>query len=197
FSIAITLSKSDGWNLRMRNNGTSSGTLCRRWTGFIDVKCNEDLAHDVAQTLASFIQNNYSTTIAEVGCGRYSATAQALRPFFKVIATDILERQDVDNRMKPIYAKDDVQSPDLRLYRGANLVYSVRPPLEIQPSILDLSERLGADALIKPFGSEIIADRRLSLCNCRGLAFYLFRHATFDPIWRYTAKRSKSKERID
>lgn len=140
------------------------------------------MAHNVAQTLATLIQHNYLTTIVEVGCGRYSATAQALRPFFKVIATDILERQDVDNRMKPIYAKDDIRSPDLRLYRGVNLVYSVRPPLEIQPSIVDLSERLGADALIKPFGSEIIADRRLNLRNCRGFPFYVFRHATFNPI---------------
>jgi uncharacterized UPF0146 family protein len=140
------------------------------------------MAHDVAQTLAAFIQTHYSAAIVEVGCGRYSATAQALRPFFKVTATDILARQDIDSRMKPIYVKDDVQSPDLRVYRGANLIYSVRPPLEIQPSIVDLSERLGADALIKPFGSEIIADRRLNLCNCRGFPLYLFRHATFNPM---------------
>jgi hypothetical protein len=140
------------------------------------------MAYDVAQILAAFIQNNYSTTVVEVGCGRYSAIAQALRPFFKVTATDILEKQDIDSRMKPIYVKDDIWSPDLGLYRGAHLIYSVRPPLEIQPSIVDLAERLGADALIKPFGSEIIADRRLNLCNCRGFPFYLFRNATFDPI---------------
>lgn len=140
------------------------------------------MAHHVAQILVEFIRNIYSTMIVEVGCGRYSATAQALRPFFKVTAMDILEREDVDCRLKPIYVKDDITSPDLRLYRGASLIYSVRPPLEIQRSIVDLAERLDADALIKPLGSEIVADRRLNLYNCRGLPLYIFRRAAFNPV---------------
>ena len=130
----------------------------------------------VAEVLREFITNNYSRTIVEVGCGRFSAIAVALRPSFKVTATDILETEAVDCRLAPIYFKDDITRPDLQLYRGADLVYSIRPPLEIQPSILDLSERIGADALIKPFGSEIIEDRRLHLRSCRGLPLYLFRN---------------------
>lgn len=130
----------------------------------------------VAEVLREFIKNNYSRMIVEVGCGRFSAIAVALRPCFKVAATDILETDAVDCRLAPIYVKDDVTGPDLRLYRGANLIYSIRPPLEIQPSILDLSERIGADALIKPFGSEIIEDMRLNLRSCRGLPLYLFRN---------------------
>jgi uncharacterized protein len=130
----------------------------------------------VAEVLREFIKNNYSRTVVEVGCGRFSAIAVALRPSLKVTATDILETEVVDRRLAPIYVKDDITHPDLQLYRGADLVYSIRPPLEIQPSILDLSERIGADALIKPFGSEIIEDRRLHLCSCQGLPLYLFRN---------------------
>ncbi|MGZ8891896.1 MAG: UPF0146 family protein, partial [Halobacteriota archaeon] len=63
-----------------------------------------------------------------------------------------------------------------RVYQGASLIFSSRPPLEIQSSILALSERIGADALIKPFGSEIIEDVRLSLRSFRGLPLYLFRN---------------------
>lgn len=130
----------------------------------------------VAEVLREFIKNNYSRTIVEVGCGRFSAIAVALRPCFKVTATDILETDAVDCRLAPIYVKDDITRPDLQLYRGANLIYSIRPPLEIQPSILDLSERIGADTLIKPFGSEIIEDMRLRLRSCRGLPVHLFRN---------------------
>jgi uncharacterized UPF0146 family protein len=136
----------------------------------------------VADVLTEFITNNYSKMIVEVGCGRFSAVAVALRPFFKVAATDLLEIDAVDRRLAPIYVKDDVTCPDLRLYRGANLIYSIRPPLEIQSNILDLSERIGADALIKPFGSEIIEDLRLSVRNFRGLSIHLFRNGKYGHV---------------
>jgi hypothetical protein len=139
------------------------------------------VAHCIAKLLTEFIRNNYAASVVEVGCGRYSATAHALRSVFKVTATDILEKEYIDRRLRHIYVKNDITRPDLSLYRGANLIYSIRPPLEIQQNIVDLSEQLNADALIKPLGSEIIADRRLNLCNYRGLPFYLFRHVTFYP----------------
>jgi uncharacterized UPF0146 family protein len=131
----------------------------------------------VTEVLTEFIKNNYSKMIVEVGCGRFSAVAVALRPFFTVRATDLLEIDAVDRRLAPIYVKDDVTCPALHVYQGASLIFSSRPPLEIQPNILALSERIGADVLIKPFGSEIIEDVRLSLRGFRGLPLYLFRNA--------------------
>lgn len=130
----------------------------------------------VAEVLTEFIKNNYSKMIVEVGCGRFSAIALALRSFFNVTATDLLEIDTVDGRLAPIYVKDDVTCPVLRVYQGASLIFSYRPPLEIQSSILALSERIGADALIKPFGSEIIEDVRLRLRSFRGLPLYLFKN---------------------
>jgi uncharacterized protein len=130
----------------------------------------------VTEVLTEFIKNNYSKMIVEVGSGRFSAVALALRPFFKVTATDLLEIDAIDCRLAPIYVKDDVTCPVLRVYQGASLIFSSRPPLEIQSSILAVSERIGADVLIKPFGSEIIEDVRLSLQSFRGLPLYLFRN---------------------
>jgi len=130
----------------------------------------------VAEVLTDFIKANYSKMIVEVGCGRFSAVAVALRPFFKVTATDLLEIDAVDCRLAPVYIKDDVTSPVLRVYQGASLIFSSRPPLEIQSNILALSGRIGADALIKPFGSEIIEDVRLTLRSVRGLPLYLFKN---------------------
>jgi len=131
-----------------------------------------------AEVLPEFIRNNYSARLVEVGSGRYSEVAIALRSRFKVTATDILEIDAVDCRLKPIYVKDDVTHPDLRVYRGASLIYAIRPPMEIQRSIIELSERIGADALIKPLGSEIIEAARLRLINFRGMPMYIVRHAT-------------------
>ena len=131
------------------------------------------MSDSYTQLLPEFIRNNYSTALVEVGSGRYSRVALALRSTFKVTATDILEVDAVDCRLKPIYVKDDVTRPDLLLYRGASLIYAIRPPMEIQRSIIELSERIGADTLIKPLGSEIIADTRLSLINFRGMPLYI------------------------
>ncbi len=130
----------------------------------------------VTEVLTEFIKNNYSKMIVEVGCGRFSAVAVALRPFFTVAATDLLELDAVDRRLAPIYVKDDVTCPALHVYQGASLIFSSRPPLEIQPNILAISGLVGADALIKPFGSEIIEDARLTLRSFRGLPLYLFRN---------------------
>jgi len=93
----------------------------------------------VAEVLTDFIKANYSKMIVEVGCGRFSAVAVALRPFFKVTATDLLDIDAVDCRLAPVYVKDDVTSPVLRVYQGASLIFSSRPPLEIQSNILALS----------------------------------------------------------
>jgi len=93
-----------------------------------------------------------------------------------VTATDLLDIDAVDCRLAPVYVKDDVTSPVLRVYQGASLIFSSRPPLEIQSNILALSGRIGADALIKPFGSEIIEDVRLTLRSVRGLPLYLFKN---------------------
>jgi uncharacterized UPF0146 family protein len=131
-----------------------------------------------AEVLPEFIRNNYSTALVEVGSGRYSRVALALRSRFKVTATDILEIDAIDCRLKPIYVKDDVTCPDLQLYRGASLIYAIRPPMEIQRSIIELSEQIAADTLIKPLGSEIIEDTRLSLINFRGMPMYILRHTT-------------------
>jgi len=129
-----------------------------------------------AEVLPEFIRNNYATRLVEVGSGRFSEVAVALRSTFKVTATDILEIDAVDCRLKPIYVKDDVMRPDLGVYRAASLIFSIRPPIEIQRNIIELAEVIGADTLIKPLGSEIITDTRLSLINVRGTPLYVLRY---------------------
>ena len=129
-----------------------------------------------AEVLTDFIRSNYGPRLVEVGCGRYSDVAVALCSAFRVKATDILEIDAIDRRLKPIYVKDDVMRPDLGVYRAASLIFSIRPPIEIQRNIIELAEVIGADTLIKPLGSEIITDTRLSLINVRGTPLYVLRY---------------------
>ncbi len=122
--------------------------------------------------LAEFIKRNYSQKIVEIACGTYSQVAFTLSQSLQVVATDVLERAAVDERIKPLYVKDDVTSPDLRLYQNAQLLYSIRPPLELQHAILNVAHIVHADVLIKHLGDEIIDTLRTSLRNYEGLACY-------------------------
>ena len=125
--------------------------------------------------LSEFVKRNYSGRVVEVGCGRRSRTAFILTRSLDIIVTDILESEAVDGCIKPFYIKDDITSPDLNLYQNAQLLYSLRPPLEIQHSILRVALSVQADVLLKPLDDEIMDGLRARLKNYKGIAFYHFK----------------------
>ncbi len=125
--------------------------------------------------LSEFIKCHYSRRIVEVACGKHSRVAFTLSRSLEIVATDVLESEAVDECIRPLYAKDDITSPDLRLYQNAQLLYSIRPPLEIQRGILNVAQVVHADVLIKPLGDEITEALRAFLRNYRGIVFYYFR----------------------
>ncbi|MEM3061487.1 MAG: UPF0146 family protein, partial [Candidatus Bathyarchaeia archaeon] len=51
-------------------------------------------------------------------------------------------------------ASDDITSPSLDLYRGADLVYAIRPPPELINEIVELCARIGSDVLIRSCSNE-------------------------------------------
>jgi len=126
-----------------------------------------------ASDLADYICTNYSGRVVEVGAGYVSDVALTL--IFRgldVSATDKEERFLDGLHVE----KDDIFSPRLELYEGACLIYSLRPPLEMQTAIGDLARRIGADVLIRPLGDEVAQlpgfVRRLA--NAGEARFYLF-----------------------
>ena len=73
--------------------------------------------------------------------------------------------------------KDDVFAPRMELYQGASLLYSIRPPLELQIAMGDLAARVGADVLIRPLQDEVaeLPGFARRLVNAGEARFYLFR----------------------
>ena len=67
---------------------------------------------------------------------------------------------------------DDVCNPRLEIYMGATLLYSIRPPYEIQRCILSLAKKIGSDVIIVPLKNEIIDGG--TLINYKSVRFYLF-----------------------
>ena len=126
-----------------------------------------------ADDLAEFIAENYRGRVVEVGVGYFADVALGLQARgLDVVLTDKEERFLGGLRVE----KDDIFSPRLELYRGASLLYSIRPPLELQLAMGLLAAKIGADVLVRPLMDEVAElpcfARRL--VNRGEARFYLF-----------------------
>ena len=82
-----------------------------------------------ARDLAEFIARHYPGRVVEVGVGHFPYVAQRLSEMgLEVILTDRVERILAGMRVE----KDDIFAPQREIYQGAGLIYSIRPPLEMQ-----------------------------------------------------------------
>jgi len=127
--------------------------------------------------LAEYIREKYpaGARVVEVGVGRCPDVALLLKDHFDLVCTDVTDPGNPGLR----FVRDDIFRPDRRLYSGAALVYSIRPPPDLQPSIAEVAAVAGADLIIRPFSSEQASLRcyyRRSECvNYKGAFFYLYR----------------------
>jgi len=53
---------------------------------------------------------------------------------------------------------DDIFEPDARLYAGADLIYAVRPGVEMVPPLIALAARINCDLLVYHLGCEVYGD---------------------------------------
>ena len=82
---------------------------------------------------------------------------------FNPVALDLQRRLKVNIIMtdiKPYHrqvVQDDITHPDLKIYKDAQLIYSIRPPEELHPYLQKVAEAVGADLIIKPFTTDSIS----------------------------------------
>ena len=110
--------------------------------------------------------------IAEVGIGEFSKVADTLsqKENITLIKTDI-------NPYSDEVIRDDVTNPDLRLYEDVDIIYSIRPPSELQPHLVNLAQRTGSQLIIKPLTNEDLNTGRvkMKLKNYKKASFYILR----------------------
>ncbi|HTY89726.1 MAG TPA: UPF0146 family protein [Methanocella sp.] len=104
------------------------------------------------EDIAGYIKSRYprGSRIVEVGVGGHPEVAELLREDFDVVCTDVSESGPGGVR----YVRDDIFRPDMTIYEGAALIYSIRPPIDMQDCIASVAKKVGADLLIRPFSSE-------------------------------------------
>ena len=87
--------------------------------------------------------------IAEIGAGRFHNISNKIseNENIEVIMTDI-------NPSNENVVKDDIFHPNMDLYKDADILFSIRPPAEIQEAIMDLRDKLDCILIIKPLFNE-------------------------------------------
>ena len=110
--------------------------------------------------------------IAEVGIGKFDQIARKLscRKHNTLIKTDILPNDST-------VIRDDITNPNMKLYEGTDIIYSIRPPSELQPHLVRLAVKIGAQLIIKPLTNEDLNTGRvkLNLKNHNRARFYIIK----------------------
>lgn len=110
------------------------------------------------------------TRIVEIAVGKFDGVYQFLKKNenIEIIKTDILPN---DNEV----IKDDITNPNLELYENADIIYSIRPPSELQPHIEKLSQKVNGIFIIKPLCNEDlnIGSKKAKLKNYKKASFYM------------------------
>jgi hypothetical protein len=110
--------------------------------------------------------------IAEIGVGKFDMIANMLseKENITIIKTDISPKDST-------VIADDITNPDLELYRDSDIIYSIRPPSELQPYLVELAEKIGCQLIIKPLTNEDLNTGRVNmkLKNFKKASFYTLR----------------------
>ena len=110
--------------------------------------------------------------IAEIGVGKFDMIANMLseRENITLIKSDILPKDST-------VIKDDITNPNIDLYRNTDIIYSIRPPSELQPYLVNLALEVDSQLIIKPLTNEDLNTGRvkMKLKNFRKASFYTLR----------------------
>jgi hypothetical protein len=101
--------------------------------------------------IGRYIADNYRHAV-EVGIGKNPVAAQILsRAGILLRSTDVHTDTVCDDLA---FAADDIFSPDISLYRGADVIYAIRPAIEMIPPMITLARRINCDCIVYHLGFE-------------------------------------------
>ena len=105
----------------------------------------------IETSIGEYIAKHYTNTV-EVGIGENTEAARIiLNAGIRVRCTDVKESG------VPVwlcFIIDDIFSPDISLYKGADLIYAIRPAIEMIPPLLALARTINCDLIVYHLGFE-------------------------------------------
>jgi uncharacterized UPF0146 family protein len=106
----------------------------------------------IEERFSRFIIENYSSA-TEIGVGRNFTVAVQIAGSGVTVRTSDLFSQQPPNEIP--FLQDDVCAPDTAWYQGTELIYAVRPGIEMVPCIIALARLVNADCIIYHLGYEV------------------------------------------
>ncbi len=101
--------------------------------------------------IGDYLAKHYTNAV-EVGIGKNAEVARILHDAGKSVrSTDI---RDVTVPEWLIFITDDIFSPDVSFYRGVDLIYAIRPAIEMIPPLITLARIINCDLLVYHLGFE-------------------------------------------
>ena len=127
------------------------------------------------QDFADYILNetkDKNVKIAEVGVGKFSQISDILQKEDNIT----LIKTDIDPADATVI-KDDITNPNLELYEDVDIIYSIRPPSELQPYLVKLAKETDSQLIIKPLTNEDLNTPKvkMKLKNYNKASFYILR----------------------
>jgi len=109
----------------------------------------------IENCVGRYIAKHYRHPV-EVGVGRNPDAAAIVRSAGTPIRCTDVRALELPEGI--VYAVDDVFEPDLQFYRGADVIYSIRPAVEMVPALIALAGQIGCDLLVYHLGFETYGD---------------------------------------
>ena len=120
------------------------------------------------------------TKIVEIGAGK-----------FQTISKNLSENENIDIVMTDIdpanenIIRDDVFNPNMSIYKDADILFSIRPPAELQEAIIPaelqeaimkIRDEVNATLIIKPLFNEDLnmKTKKMKLKNYNRASFYIY-----------------------
>lgn len=123
-----------------------------------------------------YICQNYNNAgkIVEIGVGNILEPSNILKENLKYCKFELVDLYPSSYEI----IKEDIFNPTDEIYKNCDLIYSIRPPEELQKQIVYLSDYYSCDCIIKPFFTEVIPPRlqhKFKLINYKRDVFYLLK----------------------
>ena len=105
----------------------------------------------IERCIGEYIAGNYRCAV-EVGIGENTTAAEILLAAgIPVLGTDIR----VPERSEKVrIERDDIFCPRIDLYRGTEVIYAIRPPIELIPPLIALARQMNCDLIVYHLGFE-------------------------------------------
>ena len=128
--------------------------------------------NDLGKYIASSWDKNSKTRfkVVEIAIGKFFGVSNYLKTCQNIdlLMTDISPANDR-------ITKDDITNPNLSLYDHAKIIYSIRPPSELQPFLGKLANKTRAILIVKPFFNEDLnTGKKMKLINYKKAVFYQY-----------------------